>query len=82
MKMEGLQEGRQEGLQQGLQKGRQEGRQEGRIWSVNLQLKLKFRPQYEAYLQYLPQLTIEQLDLIAERILFEDRIEKVFEGLI
>ena len=85
-RQEGLQEGEQKGRQEGEQKGRQEGEQKGLLkgqaLAMSFQLKLKFREQYEAYMKYLPMLNSQQLDLVAERILWKDKIEDVFEGLI
>lgn len=66
--------------QRGLQKGRQEGLQEGEARFASKLLQKKFGSLAEPYLDILKTLSLDELDLIGERIISESSLEKIFEG--
>ena len=79
---EGEIKGRQEGELKGRQEGEIKGRQEGELKIVLKQLQLKFGKGILDYKVKLENCSIEQLDLMGERVLFCDSLEAVFDGII
>ncbi|MDS3861790.1 Rpn family recombination-promoting nuclease/putative transposase [Thermosynechococcaceae cyanobacterium BACA0444] len=63
------QRGRQEGVLQGMQRGRQEGRQEGEVLLTLRLLQHKFGPQSQEISQQIRNLSISQLENLAESLL-------------
>ncbi len=72
---------REEGEERGIQKGIQRGIQKGESLVVGKQLKLKFQDAATPYLKFLGQVSQEELELIAERVLTCDTIDAVFRGI-
>jgi predicted transposase/invertase (TIGR01784 family) len=60
------------------QRGREEGREEGKNIIVSKMLQLKFNKNAEYFIERLNDVSPDQLDTIAERILTMDRIEDIF----
>ncbi len=81
-KQEGIQQGKQEGILEGEAKGKKEGKIEGKIEGeirlLEKQIKLKFP---DAKAVPLATLSLDQLELIGQRILTCDRLEEVLEGI-
>jgi len=67
-----------EGLAEGRREGRAEGKQEGRTAVLTRQLTLKFGVLPEPLQHRLGEASSDELDLWAERILFAENIEDVF----
>ncbi len=67
---------REEGEEQGIQKGIQKGE----ALVVGKLLKLKFQVVANSHMELLDQISQEELELIAERILTCNTIDKVFQG--
>ena len=63
----------------GIQKGMQEGKLKGEIRLLEKQIKLKFP---DAKSVSLVALSLDQLELIGQRILTCDTLEDVLEGII
>ena len=83
MEERGIQKGKQEGIQQGKQEGILEGeakgKQKGEIRLLKKLIKLKFP---DAKPVSLAALSLDQLELIGQRILTCDTLEEVLEGII
>lgn len=65
----------------GRELGREEGRGEGATNVISKQLRLKFRDKVLQYENVMKTLTLDQIEVISERILTCDTIESVFEGV-
>lgn len=75
----GIEKGIEKGIQQGIQIGADQGRLEGRAAVLLRLLQLKFGELSDELRQRLARAGETELDMWAERILFVDSIEKVFE---
>ncbi len=71
-------EGERKGKIEGERKGKVEGIQEGRTGLIAKMLKLKFQQDADRWIDTLPTLSFDQLDLVAERILLADDIDEIF----
>ena len=79
MEERGMQKGMQKGILEGEAKGKKEGKIEGEIRLLEKQIKLKFP---DAKAVPLATLSLDQLELIGQRILTCDTLEEVLEGII
>ena len=83
MEERGIQKGMQKGILEGEAKGKKEGKIEGKIEGeirlLEKQIKLKFP---DATPVHLATLSLDQLELIGQRILTCDTLEEVLEGII
>ena len=75
MEARGIQKGKQEGIQQ----GKKEGKIEGEIRLLKKLIKLKFP---DAKAVPLASLSLDQLEIIGQRILTCDTLEEVLEGIV
>ena len=76
--LKGMQKGILEGEARGEAKGKKEGKVEGEIRLLEKQIKLKFP---DAKAVSLAHLSLDQLELIGQRILTCDRLEEVLKGI-
>ena len=75
----GIEKGIKKGIEKGMQQGMQEGKLKGEIRLLEKQIKLKF-PDTKSV--SLAALSLDQLELIGQRILTCDTLEDVLEGII
>ncbi len=71
---------KQEGIELGIEKGKIEGKIEGKIDIVSRQLKIRFREEACQWTDKLKHLSLDELDIISERILTVQSLTEVFEG--
>ncbi|MCP4753004.1 MAG: Rpn family recombination-promoting nuclease/putative transposase [Proteobacteria bacterium] len=66
--------------QRGNKKGFEKGFEKGEIHLVSKQLRIKFREKADMWIDKLPELSSDELDIIAERILTANSLPEVFKG--
>ena len=66
--------------QKGLLKGRQEGRQEGESNLLKKQLQKKFSEAAEPYQAILATLSVDELEILGERLITQSTLEDIFQG--
>jgi predicted transposase/invertase (TIGR01784 family) len=72
----------QKGYEKGITVGIEKGIEKERVEMISKLLKRKFSTEADSWIQKLQSLNLDQLEIVAERILFSNSLSEIFEGLI
>ncbi len=72
----------QRGYEKGINVGIEQGMKTKSIDLISKQLKRKFSTEAADWIEKLPALNLDQLETVAERIIFSDSLTGIFDGLI
>ena len=75
------QKGIEKGFEKGIEKGIEKGRQEEAQHILNKQLRKKFGETAKLYQDRLASLSVDELEILIERLMTESSLEAIFQGI-
>jgi flagellar biosynthesis/type III secretory pathway protein FliH len=76
------QRGYEKGVAEGIEQGIEQGMKAKSTALIAKQLKLKFSSESDIWIEKLATFNLQQLEMVAERILFSDSLPEIFDGLV